>query len=381
MSIPSRQNRKQVFQFARAETWAIKPKKGKGPKQWGIADVFAEALRVPENSTHVLKPIPPRHIAGMTREEMLAGHDNICRETVKSGGRKARPDVHTLVGAVYSWPYKPEETDAELYSEWVKRSLAFHEAEFGVVHAAFEHSDESFPHLHVYTINNDAKNLHAGSRAKRQALEAKPHQAYRDAMLGWQDRFYEIAGQPCGLLRLGPRRRRLEQPAVKTERYAAIATAKAQLRREQEIEAAVHAAAEKVIRPAAIEAEKALVAAQTLYDSGNAALAAAAQDKLALNPIIEQIEIRERELDARDSDFKALGQLVAGIETPQRTKQRHDAHRALKQVTVEQGLASDGVKPAMAGYLRLLKERIGEWWDGFLMDYGLNDRPEGPRTP
>ncbi len=364
MSIPSRQNRKQVFQFARAETWALKPKQGKGPKQWGIADVLAEALRAPENSKHVLSPAAPRHIAGMTREQLLERHDDLCRETIKPGGRKARPDVHTLIGAVYSWPYKPEETDVELYAEWVKRSLAFHSAEFGVVHAAFEHSDESFPHLHVYTISNDARDLHAGERAKR-ATSEKPHQAYRDAMVGWQDRFYELSGAPCGLLRLGPRRRRLDRDAQKAERHAAIARAKYDLRRQKEIEQGVQVALEKIIRPEAAKVAAGIAEVEVRKRELETALADVAALPQREAVMLAAASQRTKLIEERERSLAVLTSRLAGFETAEDMEFRHAEHERRHEFKVEETMEQDGVRPEHEGFLGTLRRRVGEWWRSF----------------
>lgn len=218
-----------AFQFGHIDTYARKPKPGQSDPARSVREILGEADRVAENCPHVTNPLPPVHIAGMTPEELAERVDELLAERAIEGKRKPRGDVHVLAAAVYSWPEHVDYYDEARLNEWMADQITWHAENVGQVDCVVLHLDESFPHIHVYTVDPDARRLVPGWQAKREALAAgaagrEANKAYRDAMVGWQDRLYEEVGCFHGLDRLGPKRQRLPRPewrAAKQERLDA----------------------------------------------------------------------------------------------------------------------------------------------------------------
>lgn len=220
---------KQEFQFAHLETYARRPAaRAKGPDKHSVADILGEASRTPGHCPHVPNPGEPEVVAGVHPTELLARHDELVASR-RIAGKRNKQDVHTLAAAVYSWPEVVEYTDRERFARFVADVLAFHRKHVGPVDSAVVHWDETYPHLHVYTSDMDARRLSPGWRARREAEAAglrgrSVSEAYKAAMTGWQDSFYAEVGQLSGLDRYGPRRQRLtrrEHRDGKLERLAA----------------------------------------------------------------------------------------------------------------------------------------------------------------
>lgn len=220
---------KQEFQFAHIETYARRPAvREKGDRKHSVADILNEAMRLPDNCPHVPNPGEPEVLEGMHPAELLARHDELVASR-RIAGKRNKQDVHTLAAAVYSWPELVEYTDRERFARFVQDVLAFHRKHVGPIDGAVVHWDETYPHLHVYTSDMDARRLSPGWCAKREVLAAGGDAkaaglAYREAMRNWQDLFYAEVGQINGLDRYGPRRQRLTRAqfrAAKAERVAA----------------------------------------------------------------------------------------------------------------------------------------------------------------
>ncbi len=213
-------------QFAHIDTFARKPKAGDTGVKWSALDVLAEAVRAPGHCGHVDAPKPPRVVAGMHPAELSATLDKMLEGRLVAGRSRPRGDVHVLAGAVYSWPEHVDYADQDRLQAWIDDTLKWHAQEVGPVDSAVLHFDESFPHIHVYTVSADARSLSPGWRAKRAVLgmggkNRAAHEAYQEAMRVWQDSYFLGVGAFHGLERLGPRRQRLrrgEWRAAKSER-------------------------------------------------------------------------------------------------------------------------------------------------------------------
>lgn len=206
-----------AFQFGHIDTYARKPKPGQSDSARSVREILGEAARMAENCPHVTNPKPPTHIAGMTPEALAERIDTLLGERAIEGKRKPRGDVHVLAAAVYSWPEHVDYYDPARVKEWIADQLAWHRQHIGTVDCAVLHLDETYPHIHVYTADPDARRLVPGWQAKRAALAAgaansTANKAYREAMVDWQDVLYEGVGQYHGLDRLGPKRQRLRRP-------------------------------------------------------------------------------------------------------------------------------------------------------------------------
>ncbi len=105
--------------------------------------------------------------------------------------------------------------------------------------ATYKHTDEQYPHLHVYALPHDipgvdATTLHPGKRAKAKAeaealaegltnrdAVAAGNKALKVKMRKFQDLYFQEVGEPCGLLRLGPKRQRLSRKDYQAQKHAA----------------------------------------------------------------------------------------------------------------------------------------------------------------
>jgi len=210
-----------MAQFAHIQTHSRKISanhKGKG-NAWTSSDIAAEARRDEEHSKHVDNPQKPTALVGdlTTLEQQLDDYLQDNKITTKNGTeRVARSDARVMVSNVYSWPEHVDYYDEERLDQFVQDSLEFHEKEFGRVDAAVLHLDEEFPHVHAYTFDKAAKELHPGEIAKKEAYanganSKDANKAYRTAMEGFQDRFYNEVGKKNGLDRVGPKRQRLSR--------------------------------------------------------------------------------------------------------------------------------------------------------------------------
>ena len=89
--------------------------------------------------------------------------------------------------------------------------------------SVLEHVDEAHGHVHALVANRGAsvKPLHAGHAAAMKLVGPKPRSdAYKAAERTLQDEFHAQVAGPCGLARVGPRRRRLTRAEWQTDQVA-----------------------------------------------------------------------------------------------------------------------------------------------------------------
>lgn len=235
------------YQFVHLESFS---RKG-DDKGRSTAFVLAEARRDPAASVHVTNPSPPVVIFGVGVAEVEALHDaaaEAARTVPKAGKpRKLRQDHKTLHTVIASHPYTMDEVraDAAKRSEaevWERRTVAWLRAQYGDdLKSVVRHEDESHYHIHAYVVPTDDPEMralrhHPGVTAKRAAMAAGPGEGedskalskrgdreYKAAMRMWQDSYHETVGVPCGLARLGPRRRNLPRGEWQREKAQAKA--------------------------------------------------------------------------------------------------------------------------------------------------------------
>lgn len=176
-----------------------------------------------ENSPHVVNPQPPQVILGIHPTELEkelnkyleSQGDRYITKGGKEATRKVREDKHVLLAAVYSWPESTDDFDLDEFQKFAQASVNFFEKEHGVkCQSAVVHFDEEHPHVHVYGFHKDARSCHAGWVAKTEAKkngasEKDSNVAYKEAMKGYQDRYFEQVTKHFGMERLSdtPRRR------------------------------------------------------------------------------------------------------------------------------------------------------------------------------
>jgi len=235
------------FQFVHLESFS---RKG-DDKGRSTSFVFAEARRDPAASVHVAAPLPPVVVYGVDVAEVKALHDaaaDAARTVPKAGTpRKLRQDHKTLHTVIASHPYTMEEVRADAAKRtevevWERRTVAWLRAQYGDdLKSVVRHEDESHYHIHAYVVPTGDTEMralrhHPGVTAKRAAMAAGPEDgedskalskrgdaAYKNAMRAWQDSYHETVGIPCGLARLGPRRRNLPRDGWQREKAQAKA--------------------------------------------------------------------------------------------------------------------------------------------------------------
>ncbi|MDQ0457421.1 hypothetical protein [Rhizobium paknamense] len=235
------------YQFAHLESFSRKP----DAQGRGVDFVFAEASRKPEASVHVKNPMPPIVVYGLDVKATQELHDSVVASAtvqVKGGKtRKVRLDQKTLYTVVASHPHRMEEIRADPAKKaeaeiWEKRTVAWLRSQYGDdLISVVRHEDEAYFHVHAYVIplsdpGLKAQQYHPGVTIKRSIMSAGPAEgenqkalrkradaAYKSAMRAWQDSYYDAVAAPCGLARLGPRRRRLSRAEWQQEKAQAKA--------------------------------------------------------------------------------------------------------------------------------------------------------------
>lgn len=218
------------YQFFHVESYARTSGKGKAGGHT-VASVMAEATRQPDACPHVENPVPPVLLFGRPLAEVEAEANNWAANSVDSIGRKLRKDGLCLLGGVIS---APDDMDAKDWEAMKADAIAWLNRDGRLVSVA-EHTDEAHRHIHFYKIPAAGERfevLHPGRAAAAVAkakgmVKGAQNQAYKKAMRGLQDDFFEQVGARYGLTRLGPGKRRLDRSGWNAEQAAAIAAAKA----------------------------------------------------------------------------------------------------------------------------------------------------------
>ena len=228
--------------FAHCQSFSQKP------NQAGqcVAQVVGEGLRSGEYHPHVEHPKPPVPVFGNPMVFQQLHDDHVAQrrtQVVKDGRvseRAIRTDRHTLFTIVASYPTPTDivdtvEEEAARFKRWVDLTLGWVQERYGdQLTAAFAHTDETYPHLHCWLLPDDpsadATLLHPGKVAKRE-IEARVksegappreavkagNRALKSAMREWIDDYHRVVGAPLGMLRDGPKRRRLSRPQYQAE--------------------------------------------------------------------------------------------------------------------------------------------------------------------
>lgn len=239
------------FQFVHMQTFGRKPLKS----GTGTGFVFGEAQRRHGCCEHVEHPGEPVVVYGEGVDVIEARHDAMAAAAVltdaKGKPRKTRQDQHTLMTVVASHPATPTQVRddpaaAAAVAKWQELTVQWLQRQHGDrLVSVIRHDDESHVHMHAYVLPDDpamkARIFHPGVQAKEVAVahaiaagndtnvaNKRGDLAYREAMRGWQDDYWEKVGLPCGLARLGPGNRRLSRAGwqaeqAQVERVASLA--------------------------------------------------------------------------------------------------------------------------------------------------------------
>jgi hypothetical protein len=184
-----------------------------------VAGVIGEVMRDIGYCSHVDDPQAPTFLYGdvdTLRSIPARIEVNIEAFQKKHGTRnKLRADAHVLLAGTMSFPREVEAKDPARYADWKSRSLKFLKDKYGDdLQCVIEHQDEDHPHLHFYVMSAEhvnAKELHDGyiAASSCKAMTNEANEKYNDAMRDFQSAYYDEVGHACGLLRDGPRRKRL----------------------------------------------------------------------------------------------------------------------------------------------------------------------------
>lgn len=249
-----------------------------------IDSVLGEANREEGYIDHVKNPLPPVIIYGDKKNWIKTIRQKIkdwYDETKDARGHKVRVDANALLSGVVSWPPIGENEDEK---EYYKKIASFEpdiinwfKKEYGEdLCYVIRHDDEPFHglnagkihhHWHFYCVKKPGQkfDLHPGflarskynlSRKDRENMSKKEKSkilnegkhAYREAMVGFQDKFYQELGRFHGFERFGPKRiRRSRKEQKELERFVELEISEAEKIKKE---------AEKIKQMAKKEAEK-----------------------------------------------------------------------------------------------------------------------------
>ncbi|WP_180902354.1 hypothetical protein [Martelella soudanensis] len=142
--------------------------------------VFGEAMRLPEYSRHVDKPLPAHFVGGThTVEELdrrrsellLSIREEVASKSGRTYERRLRKDAQTLYTEIHSHPMKCsvlQENYAQnrhVINQWLALLLRDFENRMpsGIEWSAVLHRDEEYVHAHILAINADDPKLNAAS--------------------------------------------------------------------------------------------------------------------------------------------------------------------------------------------------------------------------
>lgn len=269
--------------FIHYQTYSTKPNAAGN----SVAQVIAEALRRGEYVRHVADPQPPRIIHGdaeafeQTHADHVAERATEVKRKGKTHRRAIRADRHTLATVVASYPLTHEQIAAggdearAHHAAWERDTIAWVRDRHGdQLKVVIAHDDESHSHIHFWLLPDDvearADTLHPGKVAKRIAEDVARasgasdrdavkagNDALKIAMRETLDAYHREVGEPLGMTRDGPKRRRLTRAQWQAEKAEAVRLAAA-LRRAEGAEAQ----AAKIIKDAETQAAAVVASAE-----------------------------------------------------------------------------------------------------------------------
>jgi len=210
-----------MIQFLHIESYSRAGSKLKTGSH-SLRTIVNEAVREFHSTPHIEKPQAPKYIYGKPLESLEERCEEWADSLRNETGRKTRKDALCLLAGVMS---APAEIEPAAWEKLRSDTVGWLQEKYGErLHAVIEHTDEANPHLHFYVVPNPGEKfdqVHDGKRAVAEVkneLKGVQNKAYRAAMRGMQDDFHAEVGMPNGMLRYGPRRRRLTRDEWKQER-------------------------------------------------------------------------------------------------------------------------------------------------------------------
>lgn len=223
------------YQFLHIEGYARQgSRQGGKTRKWSASEIAAEAMRDPDACPHVEQPKAPKVLYGGTPREAAELAESWANNSKDALGRGLRRDGLALASGVVSMP-------AEMAGDWGRfreATVAWLREQYGPrLRSVVEHIDEAYPHLHFYAVPLAGERfevLHPGreaaaKKAQEGGKKGAQNAQYKAAMQGWQDDFQTAVAARFGLLRHGPKRRRLTRGAWVAEQAQAKGLAQTQL--------------------------------------------------------------------------------------------------------------------------------------------------------
>jgi hypothetical protein len=196
-----------LYQFVHIEVYARKKSKLK-KSAWRASNIAGEAERVPRNCPHVVAPQDPERLFGVAPSVALKHAQAALKKQRDPRGRRIRVDTPCLVAGVASYPIPVSKATEADVRRWAQDCVNHLQATFGSsLKSVLLHVDETYPHIHFFASPADghAKKLHPGhSQAKKCGKGG-----YSAGMTNFQNQWFEAVSQFHGMVRGGPKRKRL----------------------------------------------------------------------------------------------------------------------------------------------------------------------------
>jgi len=217
-----------MYQFIHVETYGkVSAKKklnyNEETKGRNVKEILGEVTRKKGYCDHVEHPEDPILLYGVNPEQLEALTDDYFNNTklVNNKGikRGLRKDSHILLAGVISLN---RDLENEIWEDYKKSSIEWLKNKYGdALKCVVEHQDEAHPHIHFYCVQENGKDfnlLHQGKKAF--SLETKKYKkeiAFKEAMRDFQEDFYNDVSLGYGLMKTGPKRRRLTNKEYKQQ--------------------------------------------------------------------------------------------------------------------------------------------------------------------
>ena len=295
-------------------------------------DVIAEALRDEGHIAHVENPQTPTFLIGceITLRELESEIEKKCALEKERTGKAPRKDMHVLLAGVASYPRELETDDPSAYEKWEKATVNWLKKKYGDnLRCVLRHQDEAHPHIHFFVCDRtrvNAKELHDGYAASAGLPLSKESKiVFNDAMRDFQSDYYAKVGHAAGLLRDGPKRKRMPNPEYKrTQREA---------RERVALDAASASACLELLDGASLDAQKAATLRREVEYEKNAFVIerveltqlhdSTKRDRAGLDAEWQKAKTKLSELDARGKAISKIEADIAGRQMLLTTKELH----------------------------------------------------------
>lgn len=300
-----------MYQFVHVESYSrstpkrastVNKKTGKAStKSSGhcVKYIVDEAIREVNSIPHVDNPQPPEYLYGEPLETLEATCDAWANSLKDARGHVMRKDALCLAAGIVS---APKDITPEAWDAFQRDSVKWLKDKYGAtLRTVIAHHDESHPHLHFYVVpelGQRFETVHQG-RAAAALVKAEggvkglQNQAYKQAMRGYQDEFYDRVGIEHGFTRIGPAKRRLTREEWKLEQIQSLAAARAIAAAKEAAELSAEQSAgmiEQAKAEAKIIAEQALAGADKIEKQAKARGWKAALDAFEQLPWFQRIK-------------------------------------------------------------------------------------------